>query len=51
MWDLVYVTPIKSLSRDLVGVVQFKVHSCFGTEVHPRNPHTLIPKLALVGTV
>ena len=50
-WDLVYVTPIKSLSRNLVRVVQFKIHSSFRTEVRPRNPHTLIPKLALVDTV
>ena len=33
------------------GFVQFKIHSCFRTEVHPRNQHTLLPKLALVDTV
>ena len=29
-------------------VVQFKIRSCFRTEVRPRNQHTPIPKLALV---
>ena len=32
-------------------VVQFKIHSCFRTEVLTRNQHTLILKLALVDTV
>ena len=50
-WDLVEVMPIISLLRNFVRVVQFKVHSCFRIEVHPRNPHTVIPKLALVNTV
>ena len=45
---MVYETPMKYLSGNLVRIVQFKIHSCFRTEVHPRNPHTLTPKLALV---
>ena len=32
-------------------VAQFKIHSCFRTEVRPRNPHTPIPKLAFVDTL
>ena len=36
---------------NLVGVVQFKIHSCFTTAARKRNPHTLIPKPALVDTV
>ena len=49
-WDLVYyVMPIKSLSRNIVRVVQFKIHSGFRSEVRPRNPHTPIPELALQG--
>ena len=49
--DLVYyVMPIKSLSANLMGFVQFKIHSLFRTEVRLRNSHTPIPKLALVDT-
>ena len=32
-------------------VVQFKIHSCSRTGARQRNPHTLMPKLALVDTV
>ena len=49
-WDLIYVTPIKSLSRKLVSVVQYNIQSCFRSEIRSRNPHTPIPKLALVDT-
>ena len=49
--DLVLVMPIKALLSDLVGVVRFKIHSCFRTEVRPRNTHTPIEKLVLVDTV
>ena len=34
-----------------VGVVQFKIHSCFRTGARQRNRHTLLQKLALVDTV
>ena len=43
--------PFNSLSRNLLSVVQFEIHYCFKTEVRPQNPHTLVPKLALVDTV
>ena len=49
--DLVYVTPSEPISMNLVGDVLFKTHSCFRTEVRPRNPHTVLLKLALVDTV
>ena len=42
---------VNSLSRNLVRVVQFKIHSCFRTGARQRNPHSPIPKLALVDTV
>ena len=49
-WDLILVTSAL-FPRNLVGVVQFKIHSCFRTGARQWNPHTLIPKLALVDTV
>ena len=45
-----WVTSILFPSK-LVGVVQFKIHSCFRTGARQWNLHTLIPKLALVDTV
>ena len=36
---------------NLVGVMQFKIHLCSRTGARQRDPHTLIPKLALVDTV
>ena len=38
------------LAKTSQGSCKFKIHSCFRTEVRPRNPHTLIPKLALMDT-
>ena len=50
--DLVYCeTAMKSLTRNRLRVVQFRIHSSYRTEVRPRNPHTPKPKLALVDTV
>ena len=46
LWVMSILFPSK-----LVGVVQFKIHSCSRTEARQRDPHTLIPKLALVDTV
>ena len=37
--------------RNLVGVVKLKIHSSFRTGALQRNPHTLLPKLALVDTI
>ena len=47
-FDLVGITPIKSLSMNLVRVVQFNVRRGFRTEADPQKPHMPTPKLALV---